>query len=170
MASQQLIQEEGLLETIIRLVSFPIPLPREVIESVNNLSTTDKKDLIKQLLKITNTPLSRIHFIYLLIYLEEESYKKLARRVVEKLLSEDSLHEIDTLLAILKWVNDEFGYWTESKNWSPQIRLAMVWAHSHRILTILKSVGLYISWIRQNFVGVETRIPHEIFNRDPNTT
>jgi len=169
-SAETLISEEGLQTAIERLVGLPVPLPPSLIKAVEKLSEQDRRALIKRLLRTAPSPLSKMHFVYLLLHFGDKTsaFRRLARWAINNLLSTTGTEEFEAFLAILKWVNEEFGHWPEARAWPSHIKLAMVWSHAHRLFSIFRSAGAPNAWLREIFEKQVQRIPHEAFERDPN--
>lgn len=170
MAATALIREEGLFVAIERLAGLPVSLPTSLTEAVATLSAADRRSLFRQLLKASGSPPSKIHAIRLLNRFSEdtEAYFRLARRMATQLFTVRGAEEFDAFAAVLKWVSDDFDHWSEARSWTPETRLAMVWAHAHRLFAILMSTGATVAWIKHTFnQSVRQRMSSEVFEREP---
>jgi len=167
-ATQQLVHEEGLSATIGRFLGLPVPLPSMLVEAVIELPLEDRRILVKRLLRTGGSPVCKIHLVHLLSHLNDEPpvFQRLARWVIRDLLSAEGKREFDAFLAVLKWTSDEFNHWRETQVWSSQVRLAMVWAHAHRLFAILTSLSAPVSSIYTWFDQPGPRMPSEILKRD----
>lgn len=167
-AAQSLLDDEGLPKALERLIGLPLPLPHVLIQAIITLSSEQKRALIKQLLRITGSPVSRMHLLHILLHCGDDipSYRRLARQVIHKMFHTEAVVEFDAFVAVLKWVNETFGRWQELQSWSPSIRLAVVWSHAHRLFSTFVSVGATIAWLREAF---ETRLSlsYETWAREP---
>jgi hypothetical protein len=124
---------------------------------------------VKRLVRIAGSPLSKVHFIHILIRLNNNHplYHRLARRVAMSLLNSEGLEDFDAFLILFKWIFEEFGHWPDAQRWPIPLRLAIIWAHSHRLFTIFNSVGLPAAEIFDVFEERWHKLPCEIFKRDP---
>lgn len=168
-SAQALIQEEGLSTAIDRLSGLPIPLPSTLVAAMADLSSKDKRALVKQLLGIPGSPISRFHLVHLLLHFSDETpaFQRLARRVVHDLFGAKGEEDFQVFFAILRWTNDEFNLWHDARVWPSHIRLAMIWAHAHRLCSIL-STFVHASWLRDTFGHItQSRLPTKVFERDP---
>ncbi len=168
-ACQMLLCEEGPFETVNRLAGLPVPLPHHLVEAIISLSVEDRQNLVKQLIRIPGSPVSKLHFIHILMHLADASpmYKRLAYRVAIRLLSAEGAAEFEAFATMLKWVNEEFNYWSDTQQWSASVRLALVWSHTHQLFNIFISAGAPVAWIHDVFGKAWRRFPSEIFKRDP---
>lgn len=170
MAAAALVREESLFVAIERLAGLPVSLPTPLIEAVAALSAADRHSLFRELLRVSGSPLSKIHVIRLLNHFSEDTgaYFRLARRIATRLFTARSAKEFDAFAAILKWVSADFDHWPEARSWAPETRLAMVWAHAHRLFVILMSTGATVVWIKHTFnQSVRQRMTSEVFEREP---
>lgn len=168
-AARTLIREDSLSTALGRFIGLPVPLPAALIEAIAELSPDDRRVLIKRLLRTVSSPVCRIHFVYLLTLFGDETpaFRRLARWVVASLLGAEGEEEFAAFSAILKWTNHEFNRWPESRVWFPHIRLAMVWAHAHRLMTMFSSLGAPAPWLQDTFSQPSHPIPSETFERNP---
>lgn len=170
MAATALVKEEGLFVAIERLAGLPVSLPTSLTEAVAALSAADRRSLFRQLLKTSGSPPSKMHIIRLLNHFSEdtEAYFRLARRMATQLFTARGAEEFEAFAAVLKWVSDDFDHWSEVRFWAPETRLAMVWAHTHRLFAILMSTGATVAWIKHTFnQSVRQRMTSEVFEREP---
>lgn len=170
LVAQQLIDEEGLPTAIDRLSGLPIPFPPPVVETVAKLSSEDKRKLFRQLLRIAGSPLSKFHLIALLVRFDDEtpSFGRLAQHIALGLVGSEAETQFEAFLAVLRWTYSVFYCWPETSTWSAHIRLAMVWAHTHRLFSTFMSVGADPIWIRDTFTHtIQRRLAVEAFERNP---
>jgi hypothetical protein len=167
-----LVDEEDLATAFERLSAFPIPLHERFIKVISELKPHEKRVFIDEISRNPGSPLSRFHLAYLLLYFTDElpELEHLAHQSLARLLSEDGLKEIEVLLTVLQWVDNDFRFWSETSNWLPQIRLAMAWAHAHKLFSIFSSMGISYSWLQEVFrEQASQRLTREMFDRDLET-
>lgn len=164
-----LIRDEGLQAAIERLCGLPVSIPHAIVAAVCELSKVDRQKLIKRLLRVSGSPVSKMHLLTLVLLGFEDSlaYQRLARRIIRRLVSSDGLPEFEAFGAILNWVSEEFGHWQELRVLPPRLRLALVWTHSHRLFGALVLAGAPPDWLRDRFSTMGQHLPHELFHRDP---
>ena len=167
-ASQKLFSEEGLFETITRLSGLPVPLPSNLIGAIQELPPGEGHRLVKRLVRISGSPVSKIHFIHILIRMNNNHpiYHRLAKRIAVSLLNSEGLEDFKAFLALFKWINEEFGHCLDIRQWPVPLRLAMIWTHSSRLYAIFKSAGVSVTEIFNIFEERRQRLPFEIFERD----
>ncbi|MBE7557283.1 MAG: hypothetical protein HS126_40115 [Anaerolineales bacterium] len=167
-AAQTLIDEENLIMAIDRLTGLPAPLPAPLVEAFIALSPTEQRQIIKDLIKIAGSPLSRMHLVYLLLHSGNQvpAFQRLAWRIVGSLFSPEGAEAVEAFFAMLKWTNGEIGGWPDTRHWPAHVRLAIVWAHAHRLFSIFISAGAPPSWLQNTFSQASQRIHFEAFEWD----
>ncbi len=163
-----LIRDEGLQTAIERFWGLPVPIPQAIVSAVRELSKLERRRLVKGLLKITASPISRVQLLAVLALCFDDSliYRRLARWMVKALISLTRQPEFDGFKAILHWVSEEFGHWQEMRTLVPILRLALVWVHAHTLFGTLLSAGAPSDQIHERFSRMGDRLPHELFHRD----
>ncbi|MCB0173515.1 MAG: hypothetical protein KDJ97_23545 [Anaerolineae bacterium] len=166
-ASETLLKEESLEATIHRLVGFPTPLPMPILNAVSSLSEAEIADLVKALLRQAGSPLSKIHLLRILSHLGDKkiSYYRLARRIAKRFFTKSAITEFIAFSILLRWVHQEFGYWRDTNKWQPHIQLAMVWAHTHQLFSLMTAAGVPLDWIIKTFKPATKRVMFEMFDR-----
>ena len=166
--AQTLIGEENLILATDRLVGLPSPLPAPLIEAFTALSSAQQRQIIKRLIKIAGSPLSRLHLVHLLLHSGSQApaFQRLAWRIVRNLFTPEATEAVEAFFAILKWINREFGSWPHARLWPGHIRLAIVWAHAHRLFSVFISAGAPTSWLQHTFSQAGQRIHFEAFEWD----
>ena len=164
-----LLRELGLEETLDRLTRLPVPLPAAVLDAAAAYSGEDQHLLVKQLLPLSDSPLSMLHLLRILVRLgaEAPAFRRLARRIVSRLIAVLKESTFAAYFALLSWVHEMFDEWEEARAWSPATRIAMAWAHTDKTFRVLYSVGVDPTWMAQTFAAVQRRLVQELFQRDP---
>jgi hypothetical protein len=163
--AKEVMDEEGLLAAFQLYSAFPVPIPSGVVDQIRSLEDPEKRLAIKNLLKIKGSPLLQIHLLSLLSRVSDTPksvYWRLATRMLGSLISKEGAEIAHLFWTILRWVNDQFAVWPDTKSWTTVDRLAMVWAHAHRLFSIFRSVGLSEDWLSARFVGGEFGIAHKV--------
>ncbi len=159
--TQQLIDEEKLIDAMERIIALPVSLPLSLKNAVAKLSSEKKRALVKKIIKTNSAPLSKIHFVHLLLNDNSPAYQRLARRIIKNLFSKQGSQEIESFLLFLRWINEKLSHWFS--DCSPSIRLAMVWAHAHRLFSIFMSLQLPLDWFHKTFNQPTQHLQLEIF-------
>ena len=168
--SEQIAQEFGIAPSFVRYAGLPTPLPREFLRCVEALSESEKRALVKGLLRTAGSPLSAIHFVRLLAHLSDSPrsrYWRLATRAISALLKPDAIKQFSAFRNLLQWTDSAFGIWPETKTWSATERLAMVWAHTHRVFSTFNYLGVSAEWIADRFCRPDFGLCYELFDRLP---
>jgi hypothetical protein len=165
-SAEELVHEVGIFEATSRYSSLPIRLPNSLLEAVKSLPPEEKRNFVKRFLKSVGSPLSKLHFICLLVSIgsEKQAYYRLARRIIRDLLASDD-SEFDAYFSVLNWTNTDFNLWSDTKVMPAHIRLLMVWAHAHRLFTIFKSLGARGDWLKSVFTPVYKPVTWDLFDR-----
>lgn len=166
-AAGTLLGDGDLVAAFERLGGIPALLPLPLIEAFTGQTSEDRRRLVKQLLRGVGSPLSKIHLVRLLLSAEDEKgkYSRLARRIVRYLLSTRGKAELDAFLAILKWTNNGFDRWPDARTWPGHIRLAMVWAHAHRLFLCFARARADLREVQRSLDRPWLQVPTEWFER-----
>lgn len=163
-----LITENSIETALERVVALPMPLPATIVSAISGLSPQDREALVKKMINTAGSPVSKIHFICILLHFNNDTpkYSRLARRYISHSLSEAFREDFNAYWHILNWVNEEFGHRKDTRSLPQHIRLALVWTHAHRLYVIFKSLGAPSDWLKGVFLNLLQRVPHEAFDRD----
>jgi nucleoside phosphorylase/tetratricopeptide (TPR) repeat protein len=144
-SASALLREEDLLGVIARCSSLPVPLPQEVIQSVSLLTDDERLKLLERLAASWTSPLRQLHLINLALRSAptgDNAAIEIARSLLAKLYDEDNgKKDFNAFQALLVFFNEEFHAWKESGRLSPEIKLAMIWAHACRIHNLFHYLG-----------------------------
>jgi hypothetical protein len=164
---EQIAQEFGIAQSFIRYAGLPVPLPRASLRCVDALSESERRTLVKRLLRTAGSPLSAIHFVRLLAHLADSPgsrYWRLATRAIRALLKPDAVEQFSAFRNLLQWTDSAFGIWPQTKTWSATERLVMVWAHSHRVFSMFNHLGVPTEWIAERFCRPDFGVCYELFD------
>jgi tetratricopeptide (TPR) repeat protein len=152
-AAVSLAEDGDLQETFERLAGIPVSLPPSFLEGVRSLTGDGRRALIKALVRSVRSPLAGIHLARLLLEFgdEQQSYQRLARRIVKRALTEDGLEAWEALVAVARWVDDELSLRSEARGWTSPIRIAIAWAYAHRLYSVLVTAGVPVSLLHERF-------------------
>ena len=167
-SAETLINEEGLLLATLRFLGLPVPLPNFLTQTIDVLSKHERKQFLKHILSLVRSPISKIHFIYLLVRYSEEraSYFRLARCLIKYLVKDLAGNEFEAFQSILVWVDNVFETQRGLQSWSTTTRLTTLWFHAHMLYDILETSGASLSRIRDNFNRKTLGTFYNIFNRE----
>jgi tetratricopeptide (TPR) repeat protein len=163
-SAEQLIREEGLQETLLRLSAFPTSLPKIVLESIEKLSKLERRQLFLRLVKKPYSPVSKLHTLYLLqrFQYEASGYRILSKFIVKDLLGERGKEAFESFNVVLHWVSEQYLLWENASTWLSVKRLALMWGHAHRIFSILVPKNLATKELTKFFVN-NSRLTTEVF-------
>jgi len=164
---EQITEEFGIAQSFIRYAGLPIPLPRVFLSYIDALSESERRALVKRLLRTAGSPLSTIHFVRLLAHLADSPYSRywrLATRAISALLRPDAIEQFSAFRNLLQWTDSAFEIWPQTKTWSATERLAMVWAHTHRVFSTFNYLGVPAEWIADRFGRPDFGLCYELFD------
>lgn len=143
-SASALLGEEELLTVIARLASVPVAMPQEVIAAVSRLPEGERLELFERLASAWTAPLRRLHLINMALRSspDSEAALEIARRVIAKLYDADAgAKDFNASHALLTFVNEEIGTWSEVRRWSREVRLAVIWSHACRLHSMFHGLG-----------------------------
>ena len=170
LGSEHIAKEFGAAQAFIRYAGFPVPLPPSFLKCIDALSESEKRTLVKRLLRITGSPLSSIHLSHLLVRLADSpnsKYWRLATRAIRGLLRPEAIEQFSAFKTLLQWTDSAFGIWPQAKGWSATERLAMVWAHTHRVFSTLNYLGVPTEWATDRFRRPDFGLCSDLFDHQP---
>ncbi len=167
-SSQVLIDDEGVRDTIDRLGGLPIPLPSPIIQHIAEMAINDRRDLFRDLIKMAGSPISKFHLISIMRRFTDDNpaYPRFINRIVRGLFTPQAAGQLQAFISILRRVHENLGSNRDFLDCSPQVRLAIVWSHAHRLHSIFSSIGATSDWIRQVFDTPGYELPSELYQRN----
>ena len=66
-------------------------------------------------------------------------------------MATDTMEETEAFITLLTWVGEQFANWQQARVNEPPLRLAMEWAHTHRLFAFLTGSGATFTWIKEHF-------------------
>lgn len=168
-AIEELIRSHGIVHAIERTSCLPLLLPESLLDSIDNMSLSEKRVLVKNLLRVSKSPIATIQLTKLLVRLSQGNvaFGRLANYIINSILSEQFSSNVNTFLAVLQWVNYQFVINPDLQNLSAEIRLLLVWAHSHHIYSIFVSLGVDSDWLLTTF-KLNINPPTRLFEHETN--
>lgn len=138
----ELLAELPLEEAIARLTCLPTPLPGAVFTAMNALSVQDRRRLFGVMVRMPNSPTSRLHFMKLLRAFANESpsYARLHRLMVGRLARSGGMQAFRVFQYLLNWVQEQFLVSVTTESWSPETKVIAAWAHASRLFAAITSV------------------------------
>jgi len=168
-AAQALIHDEGIAIAIERLVSLPVPLALGVTDAIARLTPGERRKLVKSLLRMHSSPLSRIHLVGILARHIDDvpAYQRLASRLVTTLVGDHGRIQLAAYVSLLRWVDDHMARRNDMQALTPHVRLATVWAHTHRLFTAYATAGAPPQWVAETFGHPTWQAMYAPFDRTP---
>lgn len=164
----KMMEEEGLYVACERLAGLPIIFPQFLIDKICTLNDQEQRSLIKKMLKTANSPISTMHFAFILSHLvpKGKNVVRVLKKTLNYILSESYRIEFELFHKILRWVDEEFSTKLQFVNLNPFSRSAIVWEHGHRLYSILKANGINNADLQQCLSQRPQKIIYETFKRD----
>jgi hypothetical protein len=167
--SDELAEDVGVAPAFIRFAGLPVPLPTPLLKRIDDLSEPNKRELVKTLLRTPGSPLSAIHFVRLLARLAESPvspYWRLARMAIRAIVH-PAAADFRAFQALLCWTDNLFHMWPESADWSTNARIALVWAHTHKVFSTFVYLGVTPEWMKERFQRPDFGLSHDVFEHAP---
>lgn len=168
-ATKRLLAEEGLKSTLNRVACLPLKIDDSVVADLMKLPEDSRDEIFERLALEWSSPVCKLHFLDLIMRCAPSDQKALsyAESVVEDLFGETrGVPEFKLFDAVLNVVNQELSYWKSASEWSPQVKLALVWAHTSRLFNLLHaqfgSAESLTAWL----LDPSRQFNPEIFSRD----
>ncbi len=131
-------------------------MPDSVHGQVSALPRTDRRTLVKRLLRIVGSPVSQWHLVAILRAGNCPSERRLAERIARRSLLPSAAEEFAAYKSVLVWCIHEFKSW---QSLSTGMRLMFAWAHAHQVFVFFKALGASLEWIRECFDKLDDRAP-----------
>ncbi len=172
-AANVLLEEEGVEIAIERISCFPIKIPQKIIDAFVCLSPEKKSNMLSRFYDLWIAPVNLLNLLDLVLYsIEDDEILVLQQKILDKLFCDSGSSYFNLFNSILNWVYGEFLVWPDAKDWTPAIRLAMVWGHSSKIMNLFNLHGLSFEKIVTHLEELENLFKQnqlvniEIFNKN----
>ncbi|MEW5925910.1 MAG: hypothetical protein AB1941_00350 [Gemmatimonadota bacterium] len=163
-AVRKWIESEGIGGAFLRVCGFPVPLPESILDEFARAGPGDRRQVVRDLLRSTGSPLARIHLLHLMASAPTE-FRRLSRFVVRCLLSERGEVDFRAFAAMLDHAEAEFTD-PATDSWSPALRLAMVWSHASRLFDAMWRARAKLEVAPEMFEQAQRRVVARLFARD----
>jgi hypothetical protein len=163
-SAASLLKSSGIVETLRRLMSVPLPLPETVYSRFIKLDPDRQKKHLKTLLQTTRSPVALMHLTKLLLRLGEKnpSYRRLGLQKLKYMLTEAYELEVKAFISVAKWTN---GNLRVGEGEFASLQLMTIWSHAHQLYSILKAAGAPIEWI-ESFFSQNPFLPTRLFENE----
>ncbi|HUJ10191.1 MAG TPA: hypothetical protein VL171_09205 [Verrucomicrobiae bacterium] len=137
LGAKRLVAELDLSEAFSRLASLPRNLPAAFLCEFDKLTNGGKKSFLSGLKNRTHSPLTRLHYLYLLRR-GGSGFTSEARQLKRELLNPQAESNASAFLQVLSWSWNQLGDTSEETSVSPTMRLALAWAHAEPLFALLR--------------------------------
>lgn len=169
-AAQSLLAAEGLAVALERAACLPVAMPDVLTDAFGALPQDERKALLQRLSSEMPSPLSRLHLVSLALRTagDDEEINTLARSILADLYDDEGgAADFAAFEALLKFVNQEFGFLKGAEGWPPQTKLALVWAHATRLHSLFRVVGYSSGHLASFFEQQLSHVTAESLLREP---
>ncbi len=140
-SAKALIADLGLERAIERCACLPVKMPSSVLKAFSKTSSDERRSLIQKLESRSASPVTRLHVLNLLLRVADETEIAEVKKMVSALYDNAAAGDFSAFNAVLLFVHGELERSHDLSEVSPQIRLALTWAHASTIHNIFHSVG-----------------------------
>jgi hypothetical protein len=163
-AGSTLLDDLGLTQALLRLMSLPVPLPSSVLTRLAGQSSTERRQTFRSLIRqIGGSPNATAHLIRLIgsFASDRPSYSRYRRLKLEKLDRVFDAIPGGAWLEVLKYFAREFWYVNGFRSLEKDIRLAVVWSHADSIFRVMAQAGVDLAWIKTSFSAMSWKLTPE---------
>lgn len=133
------------------LAGLPLELSDLLVRHIETLSSEGYRQLVKQLIN-TPCPPARFQLLKVLSLREEDrNYRRLKRRVIDRLFSDEQLSEIESFVSLLRWLANQFANWPAARKLAWNVRLLLIWTHASYLYNAMALSAVPDHWIRDTF-------------------
>jgi hypothetical protein len=163
-AGSTLLDDLGLTQALLRLMSLPVPLPSSVLTRLAEQSSAERRQTFRSLIRqIGGSPIATAHLIRLIgsFASDRPSYSRYRRSKLEKLDRVFDSIPGEAWLEVLKYFAREFWYVNGFRSLEKDIRLAVVWSHADGIFRVMAQAGVDLAWIKTSFSAMSWKLSPE---------
>lgn len=167
-SAHSLLNDLGIERTIERCSSLPVTMPTALIEALSALRAEEKAAIIDRFFMKSASPVTKLHLANLALRTTAESDTAEAQKILSSLYDQESGEaDFAAFAAILNFVNGEIETCRDAAEISPQIRLAITWAHASRVHNIFHTVGFSAGDIAAIFQQHTRQLNAQTMLREP---
>lgn len=163
-AGSTLLDDLGLTQALLRLMSLPVPLPSSVLTRLAAQSSTERRQTFRSLIRqIGGSPIATAHLIRLIgsFASDRPSYSRYRRLKLEKLDRVFDAIPGEAWLEVLKYFAREFWYVNGFRSLERDIRLAVVWSHADSTFRVMAQAGVDLAWMKTSFSAMSWKLSPE---------
>jgi hypothetical protein len=149
--ARRVLEEEGREVGMARVMAFPLPLPPAIVTNWTERDEGDQMSYIRHLLRTAHSPTRAWHVARLLGLSKVRGGGRLARRIVRRLLAQESRPWFQAFGAMLKWTQRVARYDREIMSEGFSKRLLLEWGHTHEIFLAFTAAGVDLDWLKNQF-------------------
>jgi len=118
---------------LARFGGLPIPIAATLEEAFLKTEIGVQKRAIHQLLRVSRSPVRRIHVLRLISRLQERVFSRLRGLLVRQILRDEGVAVGDSYRTVLRWASHEIAAAQGSRKWPRLLRILVAWAHADRL-------------------------------------
>lgn len=151
LGAAKLVDELGPFAALERLAGLPVPLPSCVIEEFDRRPPEEARSGILQFLSANPTPMARFHALRLLgrMFNRRQLPFGDVQELIDASLTDTAQDECKAFVTLLQYFQVVLRGGVRGRLLSPRIRIALAWAHTHRVLSAMLVTGTDPDGVRQ---------------------
>jgi hypothetical protein len=163
-AGSALLEDVGVMETLIRLIGLPVPLPSSVMVHLQGMSPTERRQTFRSLIRQSHdSPIATVHLLKLTgaFASDRPSYPRYRRLKLRRL--DRVFDEVPggAWIEVLKYFARVLWYVNGFRSLEKDIRLAVVWSHADRVFRVMARAGVDLEWIKARFSEMSWKLTPE---------
>jgi hypothetical protein len=141
-SAKTFLETDEVLAVLARFSSLPVRLPQVIIDAVSAMTRKERLELLERVCCSWKSPIRLMHVVSLALRcFSDGAGVEIAKKVLATLYDGQGETNFASFKAALIFVNEEVAEIQESKSWSPEIKLALMWMHACRLHDLMRAVG-----------------------------
>ncbi len=161
---ETLLSEKQITEVIDTVHHFPVLFPSKIIDILSKKNNQEQMQLIKQFLKTSNSPISIIQMMRVLLEVDAERFSFIIRYLLKQLFSKKFKLEIRAFFELLNYIKQEFN--RRYRDLNNEIKLILIWAHTNKLMKFFNAYNVSSEWMIKEFKQRSSIPTIEIFKTD----
>lgn len=156
-AAQQLVEDEGIEEAILRMGCVPILLPAGLLTRARVLPVADFEELLNRISRLAPIALSNLQSFHLISNRSAVDAELLDRAVSLRNDLVSTVVEaqiLSTFILVLRCIFEQIRQATATTSWHPSVTLACTWAHARCIYAAAIESGISSDQLAANLQEV----------------